>query len=257
MPQSFELLINIKHGSIAGGGLKRDGYVETYLNGQLFDTTDTVPPPHRWDQQLYRSFSDGYAEASQTVLSFAVYKRRWTSFGFKLVGTLDIPLVRLIPLLNNGSHVQSHALKQARKNVTMTGELTIELELKESDVFISPSSTMQYPKEGSEYKISNRQSFMDKNSLSYNPDWYISDRSSSSTDGESPPAKLNLLKQGYDTEEESTMIISLTAACFCRKTYMYTCEVPKQIKYCHCLNCQSASGGPYLLKYEFDPSMCS
>ena len=34
MPQSFELLINIKNGNIAGGGLQRSGYVETHINGE-------------------------------------------------------------------------------------------------------------------------------------------------------------------------------------------------------------------------------
>ena len=44
---------------------------------------------------------------------------------------------------------------------------------------------------------------------------------------------------------------------FCKKNHILTIAVPKQFKYCHCLNCQSSSGGPYLLQYIFDSTQCS
>ena len=36
---SYDLIIEVKRATVLGGGLPHDSYVETFINGQIFDTT--------------------------------------------------------------------------------------------------------------------------------------------------------------------------------------------------------------------------
>jgi hypothetical protein len=265
MSKGFDLLVTVVCGQVIGGGLNRSAYVETYFNGQLFDTTETAAPRTivngtiEWNQRLYRSIEDGYF-ASQSVLSFAVYKKRWTSQGFKLVGTLDIPLVRLIPDLDNGLIQQCHPLKSATKNVTMTGSLTLALELKETVAFaISqvPTHPQHPPLEGSHYILSQGQSFIDRNKSrprhqSFDEDQSLYTAGSLKTNSSPDHSFIS-----DEMEEESMETTLLTASCYCKKVKIMTTSVPHKVLYCHCINCQTFSGGPYVLKYQFYSSDCS
>ena len=140
---SYDLIIEVKRATVLGGGLPHDSYVETFINGQIFDIT--FPRfPAEWNKVLTtKSCSTNFDGSAPMVLLFAVYKKRWTSNGFKLVGTVEFSLDDLKDQIrtscnlesNNfiGSITKDYPLKSNTKNLTLSGSLFLRLELKHGD----------------------------------------------------------------------------------------------------------------------------
>ena len=135
----FELLVNILSGSSSGGGLKSQIYVETFYNDKLIDTSEVTVAGTPINRKILKSLPADVGAITDSVLSFSMYKKRWTSDGYKLVGTLDISLSNYIPLLNKESNAREHSLISARKNVTLTGVLTLRISLNEIETLSSKS----------------------------------------------------------------------------------------------------------------------
>ena len=139
---SYALIIEIKRATVLGGGLPHESYVETFINGQLFDTT--IPRfPAEWNKILRKSFPTNF-DSAPMVLLFAVYKKRWTSTGFKLVGTLECSLDDLKAEIRTGCNLDANndfigsitkdfPLRASSKNFTLTGSLLLRLEIQHGD----------------------------------------------------------------------------------------------------------------------------
>ena len=75
------------------------------------------------------------------AILFAVYKKRWTAPGYKLVGTVEFTLQDLKEDIRKatkiggtsicGSIIKDYAIKANRKNVTLSGTLTLGVEIKQ------------------------------------------------------------------------------------------------------------------------------
>lgn len=75
------------------------------------------------------------------VILFAVYKKRWTAPGYKLVGTVEFTLndlkedIRKATKVNTesicGSIVKDFTIKANRKNITLSGTLTLGVEIRQ------------------------------------------------------------------------------------------------------------------------------
>ncbi len=87
----YELRITVKSGNITGGGLPHDSFVEVSVDGKLIETTETAPPPPEWNKLVVKKLSK-IEPLTPIIISFSVYKKRWTSHGYKLVGTVQFPL---------------------------------------------------------------------------------------------------------------------------------------------------------------------
>ena len=135
---TYECIIDIKKASIFGGGLPHDSYVETVIDGEIFDTTVPKNPPE-WNKTITKSFP-AILNGSVIIL-FAVYKKRWTAPGYKLVGTVEFTLDDLINDIRKaktnddnsicGEIAKDFSIKANKRNITLSGSLSLRLELKQ------------------------------------------------------------------------------------------------------------------------------
>ena len=172
MKKSQELIIEIKKGIIYGGGLPHDSYVETVINGEVFDTTAPKNPPE-WNKVVTKPLPE-ILDGSMIIL-FAVYKKRWTAPGFKLVGTVEFSLDDLINDIRKfsksndespcGSINKEVIIKANKKNLTLSGSLYLRLELKEQlfitekKVHLSPNNRLAKLEENVSITNTNKNSF--------------------------------------------------------------------------------------------------
>jgi hypothetical protein len=127
----YELKIIIKSSVISGGGLANDSFVEVSIDGVLFETTESAPSPPEWNKTISKRFSK-IESSTPIIISFSVYKKRWTSHGYKLVGTVQFPLSDLYGIINTGVVEKSFDLVSNRRNLTLCGSLLLGLELTQS-----------------------------------------------------------------------------------------------------------------------------
>ncbi len=128
----YELKITVKSSDIHGGGLPNDSFVEVSIDGTLLETTESAPPPSEWNKLIIKKFSE-IDPLTPIIVSFSVYKKRWTSQGFKLVGTVSFPLSELYNIINKGPTDRVLELISNRRNVTLSGTLSVTLEMVQED----------------------------------------------------------------------------------------------------------------------------
>lgn len=125
---AYELKINVKRGTVHGGGLANNSYVEVWIDGMLIETTASVPSPPEWNKEVTKEF-DTLEHVAPIVVSFCMYKKRWTSEGFKLVGSSQFLLSDIASKLNKGPTTKNMSLIASKKNITLSGTITAEVEL--------------------------------------------------------------------------------------------------------------------------------
>lgn len=130
---AYELKLNVKKGTVIGGGLANNAYVEVWIDGMLVETTASVPSPPEWNKEIIKEF-DSLEPVTPIIIAFSMYKKRWTSEGFKLVGSAQFPLSDLVEKLNKGPVVKMISLITSKKNITLSGTIQLVLELKETFV---------------------------------------------------------------------------------------------------------------------------
>ena len=60
-----------------------------------------------------------------------VYKKRWTTNGFKLVGNVRFPLSELFPHVNKGRVDSEYIINVPNHNLTLKGKLFLAIDLRE------------------------------------------------------------------------------------------------------------------------------
>jgi hypothetical protein len=127
---AYELKINVKKGVVVGGGLANNAYVEVWIDGMLVETTASVPSPPEWNKEVIKDF-DTLEPATPIIISFSMYKKRWTSEGYKLVGTAQMSLSDMADKLNKGPVNKVLNLNANKRNITLSGTLQIVYELRD------------------------------------------------------------------------------------------------------------------------------
>jgi hypothetical protein len=126
----YELTIIIKKGTVRGGGLANSAHVVTSIDGiEIHKTSDAASPP-QWNQTIVKRMQE-VQRTDPIVLGFSVYKKRWTSSGYKLVGSTQFQLSELLPSLNKDPVEKEIQLNTNRLNLTLSGTLSLSLQLKE------------------------------------------------------------------------------------------------------------------------------
>ncbi len=125
---SYELKINVKKGTVIGGGLANNTYVEVWIDGMLIETTASVASPPEWNKEITKEF-DTLDPVTPVVIACCMYKKRWTSEGFKLVGSAQFLLSELNDKLNKGPVTKNMSLIASKKNITLSGTIQLILEL--------------------------------------------------------------------------------------------------------------------------------
>jgi len=113
---------------VHGGGLANNSYVEVWIDGMLIETTPSVPSPPEWNKEVTKEF-DTLDHITPVAISFCMYKKRWTSEGFKLVGSAQFLLSDIASKLNKGPTTKNMSLIASKKNITLSGTITVEVEL--------------------------------------------------------------------------------------------------------------------------------
>lgn len=99
--------------------------------------------PAEWNKLVSKPLSPNVNGAM--VILFAVYKKRWTAPGYKLVGTVEFTLNdlkedirkanKIIGEFITGSVVKDFTIRANRKNITLSGTLTLGVEIKQQYFF--------------------------------------------------------------------------------------------------------------------------
>lgn len=118
----YTLSVVIKNTKITGGGMQHRGFVEMTINNEVVHTTQSLHSPWVFEEQVVRHF----AALDDIDIGFAVYKKKWTSSGFKLVGTYHTWLADLSAQLNKGPKILSCKLCAAKRNLSLGGTLEID-----------------------------------------------------------------------------------------------------------------------------------
>ncbi|RYH28847.1 hypothetical protein EON65_10600, partial [archaeon] len=118
----FTLTIIIKRGNVVGGGLPNGLHVITSIGDEVVNKTPDVQAPYYFNETVTKAF-ETLEPLVPVIISFAMYKKRWTSPGYKLVGTIQFPLSDLRGVLNKGSVEKQFNLLSNRRNLTLHGSL--------------------------------------------------------------------------------------------------------------------------------------
>lgn len=131
----YELTVLVKKGCINGGGLPHTAHVVTTIGDEVLNKTAEIASPYFWNEKIVKKFPS-LEPVVPIIISFALYKKRWTSPGHKLVGTVQFPLSDLLGILNKGPVEKQFNLFANRRNLTMNGSLILSLELTELEVAV-------------------------------------------------------------------------------------------------------------------------
>ena len=151
--------ITVRRGTVIGGGLPNNAYAEVYLDGKLQLTTKTVPSQPEWNEHVSIYLAD-LEPPSPVLVGFSLYKKRWTSSGFKLVGSMNFPLTDHLEDLNKGPVQKELHLHSNRRNLTLYGTLFITIEIKKSEDGSPCEDTTADPKRERGYFIRRAISFL-------------------------------------------------------------------------------------------------
>eukprot|EP01031_Cornospumella_fuschlensis_P033515 gene33515-40549_t len=80
----YTLKIGIKRGNIVGGGLPNGMHVITSIGDEIVNKTADVQAPYYFNETITKVF-DVLEPVVPVIISFSMYKKRWTSPGYKLV----------------------------------------------------------------------------------------------------------------------------------------------------------------------------
>lgn len=151
----YELIVKIGKGEVSGGGLKNVVHVNVEVDGELVFSTEDRESPPVWNQE-FKLFLDDLEPPTPTTILFSAYKKRWTSPGYKLVGTVLLTSSSLSQLLNKGRVEQTVHLMQDRRNLTLHGSLQLSFEVR--DQAYSSSKRLSVTPSSSVKVIANNQS---------------------------------------------------------------------------------------------------
>lgn len=127
--QNCTLTILLKKANTYGGGLQNTTYIETKIgNNLLSHKTEAIQPPFDFDETLIANIPSTSFESE--ALTFTVWKKKWTSKGFKVVGSFDIPLIELYPIIGKETTTKKCELASLTKN--LGGDIEIDLTLEEA-----------------------------------------------------------------------------------------------------------------------------
>lgn len=131
LPAQYELKIHIIRGNISGGGLKNVSHVEVRVNDELIHTTENIAAPPIWNETVHY-FLHQLEFSTPVIISLSLFKKRWTSAGFKLVGTMQLPLIDLADSILDkyGIIEREYNLNINRRNLTLTGNLYLGFQLR-------------------------------------------------------------------------------------------------------------------------------
>jgi hypothetical protein len=118
----YILTVVIKNCKITGGGVQHRGFVEMTINNEVVHTTQSLHSPWTFEEQVVRHFTC----LEDIDIGFAVYKKKWTSSGFKLVGTHHCKLADISGQLNKGPIIQACKLCAAKRNLSLGGMLALD-----------------------------------------------------------------------------------------------------------------------------------
>ncbi len=123
---ALSLGIYLNRATIFGGGLQNSAFVEVSFDGKVYYTSEDTYPPE-WNVFFVIELRD-YRPSS--LLKFTVWKKRWTSSGHKVVGTISFAMSTLkVQFCNKGRMRRWLDLVPAERNVTLTGSLSFDIEL--------------------------------------------------------------------------------------------------------------------------------
>jgi hypothetical protein len=130
----YELTIVLKRGTVNGGGLPNASHVITSIDGREVNKSLDSSSPPQWNQTIIKSFAEIERPVDPIMIGFSLYKKRWTSSGYKLVGSMHFPLSDLIPHLNSKDPIEKELdLNINRRNISLAGKVYATFHLKEVD----------------------------------------------------------------------------------------------------------------------------
>jgi hypothetical protein len=139
LPSGYEVTFEFHRAFISGGGLQHHAHVMVTLDhDEVFKTQDQPSPPV-WNEKC-TMYCPTLQPTTPASIVFSVYKKRWTSVGYKLVGTHTIPLVDLQAIVGHDKGKIDIDLTPNKRNLTLHGNLIFSAHVKAPDAAVKTAT---------------------------------------------------------------------------------------------------------------------
>lgn len=138
----YQLLIQIKRAVVSGGGLSHDVHIQIEIDGEIVYTTSDQQAPYVWNES-FSTYLHSLDPSIPSAIVVTAYKKRWTSPGYKIVGSRSIPLADLVHTLNKGEDEHDYHLVTNKRNLTLHGNVIISFDLRDKYFGLPTDATSQ------------------------------------------------------------------------------------------------------------------
>lgn len=127
--EGFEVHLEMHRAFVTGGGLQHSTHILVDIDGdEVMKTQDQTSPPV-WNERITLYFKS-LQPAIPSNITLSVFKKRWTSSGYKLVGTHTIPLNDLMAIVGRGIQKIDRDLVTNKRNLTLQGNIIFAIEVR-------------------------------------------------------------------------------------------------------------------------------
>eukprot|EP01033_Poteriospumella_lacustris_P007227 gene7227-5202_t len=125
----YQFNVEVCKGNITAGSIPTSIQVMTTIDGHIVNTTEGKPWPATWNEHITHYFHT-LQPTTPVLISFSLYRRRFTTKSWKLVGSVHFSLHDFIKFINKGSFQQEFQVILNRKSLmTFSGTLQLKFEV--------------------------------------------------------------------------------------------------------------------------------
>lgn len=125
----YDFDISICKGNIVGGSITTAIQVMTTIDGHIVHTTEGKPWPAIWDEHITHRFNT-LQPTTPVLLTFSLYRKRFTTKAWKLVGSVHFSLHEFVRLVNKGPIQQDFQVILNQKSlITFSGSITLKFQI--------------------------------------------------------------------------------------------------------------------------------
>lgn len=143
----YQFNVEVCKGNITAGSIPTSIQVMTTIDGHIVNTTEGKPWPATWNEHITHYFHT-LQPTTPVLISFSLYRRRFTTKSWKLVGSAHFSLHDFTKFINKGSFQQEFQVILNRKSLmTFSGTLHLKFEVIDrwdtsSSPAMAPDSTL-------------------------------------------------------------------------------------------------------------------
>jgi hypothetical protein len=132
-PPRYELNINVCKGNIVCGNINTAIQVMTTIDGHIVHKTEGQRWPATWNAK-FQHRCDTLEPVVPVLITFSLYRKRFTTSAWKLVGSIHFSLQEFVKIVNLGVVEQEFNVIMNRKSlITFSGSIKLQFDLIDHD----------------------------------------------------------------------------------------------------------------------------